>query len=280
VVSSGGSPLTDPELVAAAVDAYRRDGFALLPGAIGVDRLAEIRAGCDAAWSLATADLEPAPGALEDRRFARGTIGGARVTDRLDPVVDLDPRLEALACDPIVIQPVAALIGEPVALLKSKLIWKGPGVDGYGPHQDQAYYRHAGIQAERCVSVLVPLDPFSVRAGPLEVVPGSHGDLVETVEGSEDPAPDACASFRWMTPRQDPGDLGFLHPLALHRSTPNRSRQHRRILFLTYASGDDRAVQAERLAQIYADRFKASIDAGGTLTRPARNDRRGGRSRR
>jgi hypothetical protein len=129
------------------------------------------------------------------------------------------------------------------------------------------------------VTALVPLDPFTSGSGPLEVAPGTHGHLLDTVAGAEDPVPHELGSVVWSTPRQDPGDLGFLHPLALHRSAPNRSRLPRRILFLTYGSGEGCDVQAARLAEIYVDRFKAAIDAGGTFTPPVPSERRGGRSR-
>lgn len=239
---------------------YERAGFAVLAGALPSGRVAEVRDACDRAWAGRTTDRANDP----TRRYRRRTLDGGDVDDRLDPVVDLDPVLDRLASDLRLTQAAAAVIGEPVQLLKSKLIRKGPGVDGYGPHQDGAYYRHAGVDVARCTSVLVPLDPFDAEAGPVEVVEGSHGSLVPVVPGTEDPTSDALAGRRWDVPRLEPGDLGFLHPLALHRSAPNRTTGGRRILFLTYvAAAIDPAVSA-RLQGLYVERFKPAIDAGGS----------------
>jgi ectoine hydroxylase-related dioxygenase (phytanoyl-CoA dioxygenase family) len=264
--------VSDAALLAALADAYGRDGFAVLPGAVGADRVAEVRHACEGVWSCVHDHSQ--------RTFARRTLSGASTIDRVDPVADLDDRIGALAADPIVLEPVVALIGTPVSLLKSKLIWKGPGVDGYGAHQDHAYYRHVGVDAGRCVSVLVPLDPFARAAGPLEVAPGSHHGLLPTLAGTEDPEPDHLVGATWAIPRQDPGDLGFLHPLALHRSAPNRSRQRRRILFLTFVAGSGCDAMAGRLEALYRDRFKAAIDEGASaeLTPPAQTAPPGDRS--
>jgi ectoine hydroxylase-related dioxygenase (phytanoyl-CoA dioxygenase family) len=252
--------MTGPSDVQAMADAYERTGFAVLPGALPAALVAEVRDACDRAWaggaSVPTLDAT--------RRYRRRTVEGREVDDRLDPVVDLDPVLERLVEDPLMTEPAAAVIGEPVRLLKSKLIRKGPGVDGYGPHQDGAYYRHAGVDLARCTSVLVPLDPFDAEAGPLEVVEGSHGSVLPVLGGTEDPEPAALVGCRWAVPRLEPGDLGFLHPLALHRSAPNRTAGSRRILFLTYVGAAVDPEAAARLQNLYVERFKPAIDAGGS----------------
>lgn len=239
---------------------YERGGVAVLPDALPAGLVAEVRDACDRAWAGGAADRAND----ETRRYRRRTVEGSDVADRLDPVVDLDPVLGALVGDARLTEAAAAVIGEPVQLLKSKLIRKGPGVDGYGPHQDGAYYRHAGVDAARCTSVLVPLDPFDAAAGPVEVVHASHGSLVPVVPGTEDPMPAALAGRRWDVLRLGPGDLGLLHPLALHRSAPNRTAGGRRILFLTYVAAAVDPAVAARLQGLYVERFKPAIDAGGS----------------
>ena len=66
---------------------------------------------------------------------------------------------------------LAALYGDEACLFKDKLIFKPPGMKGYGLHQD--WIAWPGFP-ESFLTVLVPLDPAGVDNGCTEVFPGYH----------------------------------------------------------------------------------------------------------
>lgn len=238
---------------------YRRDGVAVLRGALSPEIVDSLRRSTREAWDRAERDP-----AEVHRLYLRRHRSGARVADRVDPCFDLDPWLAALPSSPLLTEPAAALVGEPLWVLKDKLILKAPGVDGYGPHQDFAYYAPVGVPADHMVAVLIPVEPVDAAAGPVEVAHGTHDRLVATDEVTRDPLPAAIEGLAWTAIDAGPGDIAFLHPLALHRSAPNRSTRGRSTAFVTFGSGPDGDAASERLAAAYRDRLKGLIDAGGT----------------
>ncbi len=242
---------------------YRAHGFAVMRGALGRDALGHLDVRSFAVWDRTVDDPAHA-----DRFFRRSNDRGEHVIDRIDPYFDLDPELVAFAERDELQVPTSALIGGPLWVLKDKLIRKEPGVDGYGMHQDYAYYVATGVPASRLVSVLIPLTETDSNAGPLEVAVGWHDRLL-TGPGELDPDPTSVDVSSWQTVEAGPGDLVFLHPLALHRSAPNRSASARPMVFVTYGSGPGGAAAGRAMRDFYRNGAKARVDAGGSgLVRP------------
>lgn len=243
---------------------YWERGWTVAPGALSSDLVESLRQLAQEVWDRAVADPDCA-----DRLFLRQSDGGVRVPDRIDPFLDLHPELTALSDHPELRAPTEALLGGPVWVLKDKLIRKQPGADGYGAHQDQAYYDATGIAAERLVSVGVPLASADRDAGPLEVGAELPDGLVSAA-GQLDPDP-STLTMGWQEVLLEPGDLLFLHPLALHRSAPNRSALDRPFVYVTYGTGPGGAVAARLIRELYIQTRKADIDAGGTgrISRPS-----------
>src|SRR6478672_8828643 len=75
--------------------------------------------------------------------------------ETFDPVLDLAPVSRALAHDRRLTALLAELYGEPACLFKDKLIFKPPGVNGYGLHQD--WIAWPGFPRS-FLTVLIPLD--------------------------------------------------------------------------------------------------------------------------
>jgi ectoine hydroxylase-related dioxygenase (phytanoyl-CoA dioxygenase family) len=182
----------------------------------------------------------PCPGKemvyLEDNAHAAGD----RILSRIEKFADYQPRLRDVACDPRILDPLAALLGDAPLLFKEKINFKRPGGGGFEPHQD--------IQpgwddyAPYFVSVLITIDDSTLDNGCLELAAGQHrrGMLGERWK------PLTAEQLRGVqfTPYPTaPGDAVFFDCFTPHRSAPNRTAHQRRNLYLTYnrrADGDHR----------------------------------------
>src|SRR5262245_35270421 len=69
-------------------------------------------------------------------RWQNNVFTGECTFETFDPVIDLGPVCERIALHPRLLDLLATLYGEPARLFKDKLIYKPPGVKGYGLHQD------------------------------------------------------------------------------------------------------------------------------------------------
>jgi ectoine hydroxylase-related dioxygenase (phytanoyl-CoA dioxygenase family) len=208
---------------------YERDGFVIARQVLADSEIERLRAECERIWAR-----EPIH-AGNPRVQWRGLVDGARVADRLDPIVDLSPLLAALSEDPRLFGAAATLLGDAAALFKDKVIMKRPGTLGYGMHQDYPYWEHLGVPAGDYLTFFFPLDPFDAESGSIEVFPGLHGARVPPP--SEDPL-DADERAIDLTRGQllamSPGDMMVMHSLTPHRSPPNRTFRSRRVLIFSY----------------------------------------------
>jgi phytanoyl-CoA hydroxylase len=151
------------------IEAYRRDGYLVIPRLIEGEQLAELRA-------------------LTDR-----IVGEARGVSANDELYDLEsshsaalPRVRrlkpaifkryaffrALTRDPKITSILSDLLGPHVRLYGGKLNMKSAG---YGSpvewHQDWAFYPHTN---DDVLATGIYLDDCDLDNGPLLVVPGSH----------------------------------------------------------------------------------------------------------
>ncbi|WP_278314646.1 phytanoyl-CoA dioxygenase family protein [Lolliginicoccus levis] len=189
------------------------------------------------------------------RTVTRESLGGGKVVDRLDPVIDVSPVLAALVRDPRLLGMAAELLGEEAVLLKDKLIFKGPGVHGYTVHQDYTAWQEMPVPASSVLSLMVAIDRADAENGGVEFFPGLHHEhyagpgLPEDLFAPESgTVPEAVlAGTEPEVARADPGDIVAIHSLAPHRSAPNRTTERRAALFLTYS--------AKRHGDLYDDYY-------------------------
>ena len=57
-----------------------------------------------------------------------------------------------------ILGPLASLLGDEPSLFKDKLILRPPGTEGYGLHQDYAYYGWTGVPADQILAVQIAID--------------------------------------------------------------------------------------------------------------------------
>jgi phytanoyl-CoA hydroxylase len=239
------------------LDAYARDGFAVLPDFVPIDacealkvRAAELAAGFEpgvASTAFSTIDQAHAG----DRYFRES--GGAirffvepEAPDRLNKIGhalhDLDPPFDRFSRQPRLAALATSLGLEEPLLLQSMFLFKQPQIGAeVGWHQDATFLR---TDPPSVIGFWIALDDADRDNGCLVALPGAHrGPLRqwfgyrdgELVSRTIDPTP-------W--PKVEPvplevrrGTLIVLHGLLPHASTANRSSRPRQAYSLHLIDG-------------------------------------------
>jgi ectoine hydroxylase-related dioxygenase (phytanoyl-CoA dioxygenase family) len=231
---------------AAGIDAaqrarYAADGFLVVRDVFPGDRIAELQA--EAVRLARRTDLID-PDNIRCRWQNHADTGECRF-DCFDPVIDLSEVCERAARDPRLLAIVSALYGEPACLFKDKLIFKAPGTLGYNLHQDYISWKSFPTTF---LTVIVAIDAADAGNGATEVFPGYHyqGCLTPR-DGMYHQLPgDAVDLSSGVVLALAPGDIAIFGGYTPHRSGPNRSSQHRRLLYLSYNAMSDGGEQRER----------------------------------
>lgn len=235
------SSIALPETAPAALRGdYERDGFVVVRGLFAADEVA--RAAGEGDTLLKRADL------ISTRnlrcRWQTNVTTGECAFETFDPIIDLSPACAALAGDARLLGLLAALYGDAACLFKDKLIYKPPGLTGYGLHQD--WIAWPGFPRS-FLTVLVPFDAADRDNGATEVFAGyHHGGSLTAQDGEYHELPlSAVDASRGVLLEMAPGDVAVFGGFTPHRSAPNRSGRWRRQLYLSYNrhtdGGDQRA---------------------------------------
>ncbi len=178
-------------------------------------------------------------------RWQPNVTTGACEFETFDPVIDLGPICCRIAHDERLLATLASLYGDLACLFKDKLIFKPPGVKGYGLHQD--WIGWPGFPRS-FLTVLVPFDRADADNGCTEVFPGYHknGTLSPEDGNYHELSTDLIDESRGVNLELDPGDVAIFGGFTPHRSAPNRSGRWRRQLYLSYNKLSDGGRQRER----------------------------------
>ena len=222
-------------------EAYDRDGYMILRGLFGPDEMRE--ADAEAQSLLSRTDLISTRN-LRCRWQPIVETGECRF-ETFDPVIDLSPVCRRLALNPRLLAALASLYGEEACLFKDKLIYKPPGMKGYGLHQDWIAWPGFPVSF---LTVLVPFDAARVDNGCTEVFPGYHhqGSLSPKDGHYHELSADAVDEARCVPLELQPGDVAVFGGFTPHRSAPNRSDRWRRQLYLSYNKRSDGGEQREK----------------------------------
>ena len=128
------------------------------------------------------------------------------------------------------------LIDADTDVFKSCLISKRPGTTGDPLHQDYPRWPGTGdVSPDDFVKVLMPIDPFNLDNGAIELFPGYHRHrLEEPTEEPRDVERSQVDLSKGIVLTLNPGDFVLFHVLLPHRSGPNRTSRNRESLFITY----------------------------------------------
>ena len=221
--------------------AYARDGFVVVRSLFDPATVAEASAEAD----RLLADFARLKSTQNLRcRWQTNVMTGECTFETFDPVVDIGPACRRLAHDPRLMSLLRELYGEPACLFKDKLIYKPPGVKGYGLHQD--WIAWPGFPRS-FLTVLAPLDPADRDNGCTVVYPGyHHAGPLSPEDGQYHELPAATVDEATAVPLVlDPGDVAVFGGFTPHRSDPNTSGRWRRQLYLSYNAASDGGDQRE-----------------------------------
>ncbi|HBD20482.1 MAG TPA: phytanoyl-CoA dioxygenase [Arenimonas sp.] len=182
----------------------RRDGYAILRGAIPSDWLEELRAAFDA--NVRPSGEWPVP----------------RGADWRHAMLDLEPKVQAVCRLPALLETVGTLIGERYFLAQ---------VEGREPLQDGGHQGlHRDLSANRpgdTVNALAFFDDFGPDNGATRLVPGSHRDA-RTAEIPPD------SEARAIQVSGLAGDILVFDADLVHAGTLNPSGGRRRSILIGY----------------------------------------------
>lgn len=221
------------------IEAYRRDGYLVIPRLIQGEQLAELRSLTDRIVADARGvyanddlyDLEPSHSAALPR------------VRRLKPAIfKRYAFFKALTRDPKITSVLSQLLGPDIRLYGGKLNMKSAG---YGSpvewHQDWAFYPHTN---DDVLATGIYLDDCDEANGPLLVLPGTHhGPTFDHhANGRFCGAmnPDACGVdiAKAVALTGPAGSMTIHHARLVHGSALNRSNRQRRLLLHEYTAAD------------------------------------------
>lgn len=232
---------TKPEPITDRRAAYERDGFIVVRGLYDPHEMREASAEAD----RLLVDYERLKSVKNIRcRWQNNVFTGECTFETFDPVNDLSPICERLALDARLLTVLAEVYGEPACLFKDKLIYKPPGVKGYGLHQDWISWNDF---PRSFLTVLVPFDSADRDNGCTVVYPGYHrnGPLTPQDGQYHELPAETVDESKAVYLALEPGDVAVFGGFTPHRSDPNVSDRWRRQLYLSYNAlsdgGDQRA---------------------------------------
>ncbi|XP_043254188.1 phytanoyl-CoA dioxygenase, peroxisomal-like isoform X2 [Colletes gigas] len=158
---------------------------------------------------------------------------------------------------------VEAFTGPNIMAVHSMLIAKPPDI-GFGtskhpPHQDLYYFPFR--PADLIVAAWTAMEPCTRENGCLFVSPGTHArDRLHTHDYPPGTEPgsvnkfyhgilDLPESMDWVHLEMEPGDTVFFHPLLIHGSGVNTSKNTRRSISCHYAAAECHYVDVSKTIQ-------------------------------
>ena len=225
------------------IDQFHRDGFLVVRGMYSPEEMEEI-----SRWTDEVATSPEKPGHYM-MYFEASKKDGSRIISRIEDFVSFHEGFARLITRRRMQQAVSDLFGEPAVLFKDKINFKLPGGDGFREHQDV----QAGWDdyAKLHITAMVAIDETNAENGSVEMIPGMHkqGLLGKMWAPLTD---EDTAHAAYQPVHCKPGDAVFFDSYAPHRSLPNKTKQSRRVLYITFNA----ASEGDHRKQYYADKRK------------------------
>jgi ectoine hydroxylase-related dioxygenase (phytanoyl-CoA dioxygenase family) len=217
--------------IGADVEAYRRDGFLVVRGAVKGGALHQIERELDRMREDVESGFLRGNHLMENERKARVIFNP----------YDHSPALRELVGRADMVECAKAMLGGAVQLHHTKLMCK-PALEGTDQPWHQDYYYWPGTKPKQ-VAVFLCIDPSTEANGCLRCIPGSHlGGLREHRKLIHETTGErhwVCDPSQEELDRQvlflgDPGDMIFFGSLTVHGSEGNKSATARRAVIYEY----------------------------------------------
>jgi hypothetical protein len=234
--------LYTPILSESHVADFRRNSYVIVRGGFQPDDIARIEA-----WATEITSWPEEPGRHWVYHEKSLLDSDTSLINRIENMTPFHDGFRELA--KVLEKPVGQLLGEDAVLFKDKINFKGPGGDGFKPHQDlQAGWEN---YASYFVSVLVCIDPATIENGCLKL---ASIDSAAYLGNDWEPLDEkTTAGLSFIDCPTEPGDIVFFDSYTPHASEPNLTNSTRRLYFATY----NRLSEGDHLAAYYADKHKS-----------------------
>lgn len=210
-------------------EAYKRDGFVVVPGLLGEEEAEKLKAEMKRLLARVDAGNVPAGG---NRYEKTGVFVGLAANSALFRAAAAHRRIAGI---------LRQLIGDHVMFLSDKVVFKNAKLNFGSPwHQDWPYWK-----GSHKMSVWIALDAADRYNGCLKVIPGSHkrGRLDHAGQVNDDRGfgnrldETQIDESNVVTLEIAQGGAVFFHDLLFHASYPNVSGEERYTLISTYKDG-------------------------------------------
>ncbi len=227
------SPVPPPSLV----EAFRRDGFVVVPDLLSADEIRRYGSAVDEAVARRSG--------FDTRKLAeksRYEQSFTQCQNLWEDCADVRP----LTFHPLVAGTAARLLGvDAVRIWHDQALYKEAGGRETDPHQDQPYWP---IVETDTVTAWIPFDGSTLANGAMGYLPGSHRlglrEFVDIFTGTVGEDPLARRELEGIEPvwvEVPPGSVAFHHGLTFHLAKPNTTGTVRRVHTAIYfADGSTR----------------------------------------
>jgi phytanoyl-CoA hydroxylase len=247
----------EPDLSAAGVEAFRRDGFVIVRGMAGRTHCAQMK-------QLAQEDLAHAVPPLEyeaDVCYPGSPVShagpGGRTVRRLLQANARDALFRAWALSPAIGSRLSRLLGAQPLLSQvhhNCVMTKDPRYSSRtGWHQDIRYWSFAKPEL---ISVWLALGEETEENGCLSLIPESHrtdfrrDQFDELLFFRTDLEENRTITERAVRAELSPGDVLFFHCRLLHAAGWNRTAETKLSAVFTYHASDNQALPGTRSASL------------------------------
>lgn len=196
-------------------DALMRDGYCIIPDAVGLHRIAALNRDLSLRF-----DATP---------FCKGAFYGGS-TKRFGALLRRSSQMTALVANPMILAIVDAALSpwcDRFNLNLTQAIEIHPGAPAQFPHRDQDMWSGPKGQLEYLANVMWPLCDFTADNGATIIWPGSH----RAQDQAELPMEQAIVA------EAPPGSAVIFLGSTLHRGGANRSDRPRRGVLVSYSLG-------------------------------------------
>ncbi len=247
------SIVTEEKSVEEIAREYHQRGFVKLSGLFAEDEIRAWQNECDRLQNLE----------LVNPKNKRTPFKNPEIPypEKIDPVVDISPLFTELVKDTRLLNVLKEIFSDTALLFKDKIIYKLPGMNGYGMHQDWAWGWQHLAPAEDLLSVSFQIDGADEANGCIELFEGYHEKLISTPgeeRGLNEQEKAGIDPARGEKMQTKAGDILIFSALTPHQSGKNLADYPRRSLYLTY-----NAARSGELRDVYYDHYMNEMAGRG-----------------